>query len=35
LAAAGVPLAGFERVELPLADLIERLGRGAGSQVDA
>lgn len=31
LASAGVPLARFERVELPLADLIERLSRRAGA----
>lgn len=30
LAAAGVPLARFERIELPLADLIERITRGDG-----
>jgi ABC-2 type transport system ATP-binding protein len=29
LAGAGVPFARFERIELPLADLIERLTRGA------
>lgn len=31
LAVAGLPVARFERIELPLAELIERLGRGAGA----
>jgi ABC-2 type transport system ATP-binding protein len=30
LTAAGLPVARFERIELPLAELIERLGRGGG-----
>lgn len=32
---AGVPVASFGRVELPLAELIERLSRGAGGESDA
>ena len=30
LTSAGLPVARFERIELPLAELIERLGRGVG-----
>lgn len=34
LCEARVPVARFERIELPLAELIERLGRGAGRRAD-